>query len=141
VRRAVAQAVVSLSASVLRRCFTRLAPGGAESWRQRIAVAAGDCAATLRSTLERNTSRLAHALAAVVSLIDLDLTVLGRGISRLAYARVQSAWDRWVFGAGQRAPVRARLVPALRSPAHRPRRLGADRAPCRPAVDRGAGAR
>jgi len=76
------------------------------------AAAAGD--ATAQATLERHTSRLARALAAVINLLDPDVIVLGGGLSQMdhLYRRVPELWGRWVFAGGQRDPVRTRLVPS-----------------------------
>ena len=76
------------------------------------AAAAGD--ALCQASLARWHSRLARALAGVINLLDPDVIVLGGGLSRMTetYRRVPELWQRWVFSAGLKEPVRTRLLPA-----------------------------
>ena len=76
-------------------------------------AAGGDAAA--RDTLARHTQRLARALASVINLLDPDVIVLGGGLSQMPhlYIEVPALWGRWVFSAGDGAPVKTRLLPAL----------------------------
>ena len=77
------------------------------------AAAAGD--ALCQASIDRWHNRLARALASVINLLDPDVIVLGGGLSRMTdtYHRVPALWDRWVFSAGLKEPVRTRLLPAL----------------------------
>ncbi len=84
-------------------------------------AAAGDAAC--QATLQRHSTRLARALAAVINLLDPDVIVLGGGLSAMQhlYTEVPERWSRWVLSAGisadipagSREPVRTRLVPPL----------------------------
>ena len=76
------------------------------------AAAAGELAAS--AALYRYERRLARALAGAVNVLDPDVIVLGGGLSNVArlYETVPGLWGGFVFGAGDREPVRTRLVRA-----------------------------
>jgi fructokinase len=91
-----------------------IAAGGRHGPAEAIVAAAarGDQAA--EAALVRYEHRLARALAGVINVVDPEVVVLGGGLSNVRrwYETVPRLWAAWVFGAGETAPVRTRLVPA-----------------------------
>lgn len=77
-----------------------------------LAHAASDRGAA--DTLARYVSRAARGLAAIITVLDPDVIVVGGGLSNieLLYDQIPRQWGRWVFAAGRAEEVRTRLVRA-----------------------------
>ena len=86
-----------LSGAGLARIYEANAPGG-KSAEEIAALAAGGDDAAARS-LEQYASLLARSLAHVINILDLDVIVLGGGLSNIGqlYALVPELWGEWVF--------------------------------------------
>jgi fructokinase len=86
--------------------------GGAALSARQIAEGAAAADPACEATLARYEHRLARALAQVINLLDPQVVVLGGGLSNIErlYTTVPRLWDRYIFGAGVREPVRTRLA-------------------------------
>ena len=64
--------------------------------------------------LDRYMSRAARGLAAIITVLDPHVIVVGGGLSNidLLYERIPQLWGRWVFAAGRGEAVHTRLVRA-----------------------------
>jgi fructokinase len=102
-----------LSGPGLAREHAALGGGAADAITIAQRAAAGDPAC--QATLQRHSTRLARALAAVINFLDPDVIVLGGGLSAMQhlYTEVPERWSQWVISAGIREPVRTRLVPPM----------------------------
>jgi fructokinase len=102
-----------LSGPGLAREHAALNGGHADAITIARRAAAGDAAC--QATLQRHSTRLARALAAVINLLDPDVIVLGGGLSAMQhlYTEVPQRWSQWVISAGLREPLRTRLLPPL----------------------------
>jgi fructokinase len=94
-----------LSGGGLARTF-----GDANATAQEIAAAAARGESDAVAAVERQTKRLAKALASVINVLDPDVIVLGGGLSNIDvfYTRVPQLWGAWIFS----DRVDTRLVPA-----------------------------